>query len=230
MKNLNLLVLVASITFVFSSCSSNETILPEEQSLDLLKTYTIKRDASGAYSLDFDLNNGGKAEKVLNTETKTNQIYLYSSDDQSSSRVTQDLTIEGTQLKVGFVDTTSDKLPQIMITDDNPKLLSKNNNKKLNDYSITSNGDGTYSLDFNVKRNVKVDFVYNNELSVYEVHLEDGKSKSTSFTRVLENEDGKPLKVDFVNHNRNSNKGEESLAYSIIRKPKVTVGEGSISL
>lgn len=221
MKNLNLLVLAAIIAFVFTSCSSNETMLPEEQSLDLLKSYTIKRDATGAYSLDFDLNDGGKAEKVIDTETKTNQIYLYSSNDQSSTRVTQNLTIEGTQLKVGFVDTTSDKLPQITITDDNPDLLSKSNKEKLNDYSITSNGDGTYGLDFSVKSGVKVDFVYNNDLSTYEIHLENGKSSGKDFSRVLEKEDGKPLKFDFVNHIVNTKaKGSELAVAYVVRKPR----------
>ena len=76
MKNFNLFALLASLTLVFSSCSTNETLLPEEQSIDLLKTYTVKRDANGAYSLDYDLNGNAKTETIVDESTSTNNIYL----------------------------------------------------------------------------------------------------------------------------------------------------------
>ncbi|QNM85676.1 hypothetical protein H9W90_00700 [Polaribacter pectinis] len=214
MKTFNLFALVASITLVFSSCSTNENLLPEEQSVDLLKSYSIKRDANGAYSLDYNLNGNAKTEKVV--DNNINQFYLYSSDSQTSRRATQDLVIDGTELKVGFVDTSSDKLPQITITDDN-LALAKNSNKKLKEYSITSNQDGTYNLDFSVNNKVRVDFVYNEEINTYEIHLEEGKSNETSFSRVLEKADGQPLKFDFVNHLDNT---EAKGLLSLIRKPQ----------
>lgn len=215
MKTFNLFALVASITLVFSSCSTNENLLPEEQSVDLLKSYSIKRDANGAYSLDYNLNGNAKTEKVV--DNNINQFYLYSSESQTSRRATQDLVIDGTELKVGFVDTSSDKLPQITITDDN-LALAKNSNKKLKEYSITSNQDGTYNLDFSVNNKVRVDFVYNEEINTYEIHLEEGKSNETSFSRVLEKADGQPLKFDFVNHLDNTEAKSESTI--IRRKPR----------
>lgn len=218
MKNFNLFALLVSFSLVLTSCSSNENLLPEEQSLDLLKTYTVKRDANGAYSLDYHLNGNAKTESIVDESTNTNNIYLYSSDSQSSRKVTQDLTIDGTQLKVGFVDTNTDKSPNITITDDNFTLFKKNDNVKLKDYSISSNLDGTYTLDFTVKNKVRVDFVYNEEAKIYEVHLEDGKTSETNFSRVLEKEDGQPLKFDFVNHINNVNARSEFA--SIIRKPQ----------
>jgi len=220
MKNFNLFALVASLTLVFSSCSTNETLLPEEQSVDLLKTYTIKRDATGAYSIDYDLNSDATSESVLDDSTNTKNIYLYSSDNQSSRKVTQDLTINGTQLKVGFVDTNTDKSHNITISDDNLTIARKTDNKKLKDYSISSNLDGTYTLDFTVNNKVSVDFVYNDELEVYEIHLEDGKTGDTNFSRVLEKEAGEPLKFDFVNHITNLQAKGESAILSLIRKPQ----------
>ena len=227
MKNFNLFALLASLTLVFSSCSTNETLLPEEQSIDLLKTYTVKRDANGAYSLDYDLNGNAKTETIVDESTNTNNIYLYSSDSEVSRRSSQELVIDGDKLTVGFVDTNSDnKQPKITITDDNIKL-AKNSNDKLSDYSISSNEDGTYTLDFTVNSKVKVDFVYNEDIETYEIHLEDGKTGSTSFSRVLEKEDGKPLKFDFVNHIKTANSNAKRAKYMSVarveRKPRGSI-------
>lgn len=225
MKNLNLLVLVSAITLVFTSCSTNETILPEEQSVDLLKTYTIKRDATGAYSIDFELNDGAEVDKVYNTETSTNQYHLFSSENTLSKRVNQNLNIDGDQLKVGFIDRNSNNLPNITLTDDDIRLAKKNDSDKLKEYSVASNSDGTFTLDFNVANNVKVDFVYNEDIDTYEVHLEDGKSTTKEYSRVLEKENGKSLKLDFVNHSSNT-QGRGTLASIIRRKPKVIIDNG----
>ncbi|MEE9407115.1 MAG: hypothetical protein V3V28_03460 [Polaribacter sp.] len=218
MKSINLFALVASITLVFSSCSTNENLLPEEQAVDLLKSYTIERDASGAYSIEYNLNGNANTETVVDSNTNTNHFYLYSSDSQTSRRATRDLVIDGTELKVGFVDTSSEKLPQITITDDNFSLKG-NSNKKLRDYSITSNQDGTYNLDFSINDKVRVDFVYNENIKTYEIHLEEGKSSETNFSRVLEKTDGQPLKFDFVNHLENTQARGE-VASVIRRKPR----------
>ena len=218
MKNLNLFALLASFTLLLSSCSTNETLVSEEQSLDLLETYTINRDADGAYSLDYSFNGSAETESVIDNNTNTNNIYLYSSDNQSSSKVTQDLTINGTQLTVGFVDTNSDKSHNITIKDDNISLAKSNNNNKLNDYSISSNLNGTYTLDFSVNNKVRVDFVFNEEIDTYEIHLEEGKTSGVNFSRILEKEEGKALKFDFVNHVESTLAKGETI--SLIRKPQ----------
>jgi hypothetical protein len=221
MKNFNLFALLASFTLLLSSCSTNETLAPEEQSLDLLKTYTINRDANGAYSLDYSLNGNAETENVIDNNTNTNNIYLYSSDNQTSNKVTQDLTINGTQLTVGFVDTSSDTSHNITIKDDNISLAKSNNSSKLNDYSISSNLDGTYTLEFSVNNKVRVDFVFNEENDTYEIHLEEGKTSELNFSRVLEKEDGKALKFDFVNHKGDTHAKSE--VASVIRKPAVII-------
>jgi len=228
MKNFSLLAVVASLTLVFSSCTSNESTLPEEQSLELLKSYKIKRDASGAYSVDFDLNENTSIDNIIDLTTNTNNFYLYASGNKMSRKLTQDLVIDGEQLKVGFVDANSGNSPKITIKDDNITLAKNTSGTKLNDWSITSNEDGTFTLDFKVKNKVSVDFVYNEDIKTYEIHLEDGKSSERDFSRVLEKEDGQPLKFDFVNHVKINNlaksdgllDGLNDLTISLVRKPQ----------
>ena len=225
MKRLNLFALLASFTLLLSSCSTNETLAIEEQSLDLLKTYTINRDADGAYSLDYSLNGNAETENVIDNNTNTNNIYLYSSSSQSSRKVTQDLVIEGTQITVGFVDTNSNNLPEITIIDDNVTTFSKSSETKmLNAYSISSNEDGTYTLDFSVNDKVRVDFVFNEEIDTYEIHLEEGKTGELNFSRVLEKEEGKALRFDFVNHIAN-NTTAKSESTTITKLPRVIVDQ-----
>jgi len=217
MKNFNLFALIASFTLVLSSCSTNDTLEVEEQSLDLLKTFSINRDADGAYSLDYNLNGNAETESVI--DKNTNNIYLYSSNNESNRKVTQDLVIEGTQVTVGFVDTNSNKSPEITIIDDNVTTFSKSSdNEMLKEYSISSNEDGTYTLDFSVNNKVRVDFVYNEDIDTYEIHLEEGKTVGSNFSRVLEKEEGKALKFDFVNHIANTQAKSETK--SLIRKPQ----------
>ena len=80
---------------------------------------------------------------------------------------------------------------------------------KLDKYSISKNKEGTFILDFSVKNNVRVDFVFNEESKIYEIHLEQGKSTETVFSRVLEKVDGQALKFDFINHNNTFKTGDD---------------------
>ena len=208
MKNINLFALLATFTFIFSSCSTNEVLSPEEQSLDLLKTYTIQRDVNKAYSLVYDLYDDTQTEVVVDKLTNTNSIYLYASDKESSRKVTQNLMINENQFTVGFIDTNTDNKTQITITDDDLSLRKKSETRKLDSYSISANQNGVYTLDFSVSPGVRVDFVFNEELKTYEIHLEEGKSSEREYSRVLEKVDGQALKFDFVNHNETTLQGK----------------------
>ena len=220
MKKLNLFALLASFALLLSSCSTNETLDSQEESIDLLKSYSINRDANGAYSLDYNLNDDADTESVIDSDI--NNIYLYASSNQSSRKVTQDLVIEGTQVTVGFVDTNSDNSPEITIIDDNITTLSKKSETKmLHEYSVSSNGDGTYTLDFTVNDKVRVDFVFNEEIDTYEIHLEEGKTGELNFSRVLVKEEGKALRFDFVNHIINTQAKSESFYKE--SKPRVII-------
>ncbi|MGB0880011.1 MAG: hypothetical protein ACPGTO_05545 [Polaribacter sp.] len=226
MKTINSLIsLTTIILLTLSSCATDENLLVEEQSsLDLLKSYTIKKDATGTYYLDYDLANNVKVDNVKNVTTNSNQFYLYSSGNESNRRINKMLFIEDGQLNIDFVDTNSDKQPKITIIDDGT-VLGENvdaNNEMLAEYSITSNENGTYNLDFKVKNKVEVDFVYNKESDIYEIHLEKGNGVESNYSKVLEKNANKPLKFDFVNHSNNT----ESRANGPRRKPRGIIGNG----
>lgn len=222
MKTIKLGVIasILSLTTMLTSCSSETSVLSAEQpTADLLKSFRVKRDASGAYSLDFDLKSNAVVDKIFDEQTKTNQFYLYSSDRWSNRTVSESVSLSESRLKIGFIDTNTDRNPSITITDDNI-ALAKGNTEKLTSYEVMSNNEGTYQLDFTVMENVVVDFVYNDALEAYEIHLEEGKSNVTSYSRTFEKNDGQVLKIDFINHlNGYAGKGE----LSVERKPKIII-------
>ena len=226
MKITKLLSFALVSVFFLSSCSNNETLLPEQETKNSLKSYKVKRDASGAYSIDYDLVENVKSDKVKNNITNTNEFHLYESDQATSKKQTEELLIDGDKLSIGFVDTRTNKNSNIVIEDDNIELVQKNDedDAMLSTYSITSNEDGTYDLDFTVKNKVTVDFVYNEELSKYEIHLEKGKSAETTFSRNFTKLDGEVLKIDFVNH-LEAKKAKSYFSYSAgtIKKPKIII-------
>ncbi|MBU3010773.1 hypothetical protein KO506_05130 [Polaribacter vadi] len=222
MKKISLLVLIATVAFVFTSCSNEETTQVENQNVSLLKTFEVKRDATGAYSVNFDVSDNTKIDKFTDLSENKSEFHLTSSDLFTQKSVSEELLIDNNNLKVGFVDANTNGRKFISIIDDNITFLSKSDdNIKLSSYSVLANEDGSYDLAFSVKNNVEVSFVYNEEIATYEVHLEDGKSGDLDFTRTLEKEEGSPLKIDFVNHISNEN--AKSSSESQIRKPRILV-------
>ena len=223
MKKIKFLTLATIITLVFTSCSNEESLPSEDQNMNLSKTYKVKRDATGAYSV-YSTDNT-QIDRVLTEVDNTKLFFLSNGNSQSNKISSQEVLIDNNKLKVGFIDANTDDKKFITIEDDNITLQSKSNiNKKLADYGIEENEDGTYNLDFTVKKNVDVSFVYNEEINTYEVHLEEGASSTNSFSRTLESKDGKILKLDFVNHVKNKN--AKSSEVTLIRKPRVIVDNG----
>lgn len=219
MKTSKFLILITSLAFAFSSCSTEENLTVQDKSPQLLKSFKVKKDVSGKYYLDFDLNDGTKVDEVYDAASETNQIYLYSSNGVSERKVTKEFGINNSKLKIGFVDTNTDKKPSITILDDDI-AFAKNNSNMLSSYSIEKNDDGTYQLDFSVAKGVNVDFVYNEANETYEVHLQRGKSNGSDFSRNFIKEEDKALKIDFVNHSNNRAKSE---LYEAPRKPRVVI-------
>ncbi len=221
MKNFNFLSVLVSLTFIFYSCSTNETHLPEQESLDLLKSYTIQKDVSGKYLVDFILNDNVEIDNVKDLNTNSNEIYLYASNNESSRRVSQDLTFtDGSQIKVGFVDTNSDQKGTISIEDDNSSLR-RSGSDKLKGFSVSKESDGTYKLNYTLNDGFVQDVVFNEDEKEYEVHLDSGKSTETEFTIFLEKQLGQPLKICFINNKSNSNTSSKSS--SSYRRPKTPV-------
>jgi hypothetical protein len=150
---------------------------------------------------------------------------LYSSDNSTEKNISQKLPIDYEQLKIGFVDTQSDNTPRITIIDDIKFARKSNDQIKLDSYSVISNEDGTYNLDFTVKENTDVDFVYNEETNTYEVHLKEGKGGNINFSQSLDREKGERLKIDFLNYS-SKNESAKTEDPKPIRKPIIIIDDG----
>jgi hypothetical protein len=131
------------------------------------------------------------------------------------------------KLSISFVEASSYMKSNITIVDDvasNEKTTAKKT-KMLSEYSVSKTGSGTFTLDFKVKDKVSVDFVYNEILGVYEIHLEKGKSNGTEFSRNFEKLKNEILRIDFVNHIKTySAKGQGSKSVVVSeRKPRIII-------
>jgi hypothetical protein len=226
MKTIKLLTLTILSTFVLTSCSSNENLPSETSNAKLLKSYKVKRNISGAYSIEYDLEKNTTSEKVINYETKTNEFHFYESDFTESKKMFEELFMDTKKLSINFINTSSNEKSNIIIEDDlRPSEKNIDNNTMLSEYSVSKEGMSTYTLDFKVKNNVSVDFVYNEVLRIHEIHLEKGKSNDTNFSRNFEKMNNEILRIDFVNHIKTYGaKGQESEGVVVSRrKPRVII-------
>ncbi|MBA6156340.1 hypothetical protein H3Z83_07415 [Tenacibaculum sp. S7007] len=219
MKKLAPYFLVFSI--IFTSCSSNENEVLEDTQEKLLQSYTLKRDANGAYSIDFNTTNNTDVTAIKNTDN-SNEIILSEVNHKTAVKHSNDFNIENDYLKIGFLEANQGKRTKISIEDENP-TFAKGVTEFLNSYSITKNTDGTFQLKFKVNDNVNTDFVYNEDIETYEVHLSTGDSKQKDFSRTINLSSDDLLKIDFVNHKYSGKSTEETAE----RKPKLEIGNGN---
>lgn len=161
---------------LLNSCASEETLIVESSKGELLKTYEVKRDIDGEYYLDFTTTSFTKVIRTDNINTDSSEFHLYQSDIEVASKVSKDINLIDSKLQVAFFDTQNNDNPSITIIDDNI-VLGKGKNSMLKNYAIKNTSGNTYRLKFRVAKNVKVDFVYNEELETYDIHLEAGESK-----------------------------------------------------
>jgi hypothetical protein len=112
----------------------------------------------------------------------------------------EDLNLSENKLSVGFFDDMLDKSTKFTIEDEDISFAKGSTNKYLKTYSLTSKGDGTIQLDFEVNDNVSTTVTYNSLLGVYEVHLTKGASDVQVFSKAIDIPLTKILKIDFVNH------------------------------
>ncbi|MGG6231705.1 hypothetical protein [Tenacibaculum sp. SDUM215027] len=215
MKKFTPYFLVLSLSVIFASCSSNEAEVIENNPENLLQSYTLKRDATGAYSIDFNTTDNTDVTTLTNVDN-SKEIVLAETPQKTATKHSNDFSIENDHLKIGFLEANKGKRTNIYVEDENI-TFAKGITEFLNSYSITANGDGTYQLDFTVNDNVNTDFVYNENLDVYEIHLSAGESLKKTFSRHFEMNSDKMLKLDFVNH-KYSGRTEEETAE---RKPRI---------
>lgn len=221
--------LVAS-TLILTSCSSNQTEAPSAPQQKLLESYSLKRDANGAYSIDLKTTNYTDVTSLKNSEN-TNEIILSEASNKTAKKYSNNFLIENEQLVIGFLDANKGNRKKITIEDQNSNLSKRNITEFLNSYSVTENNDGTYLLSFKVNNNVATTFTYNQEIATYEVHLSEGNTTQKNFSETIAlSPNENTLRIDFVNHKYSTiNKGITSSrkamgAYG--RKPRLIIETG----
>ena len=220
MKKINLLGLLVVLSLAFTACSE-DSVIAEQQKESLVKKVEVKKDYNGDYYLDFTTKADAKVDRTFDQTTNSNQFFVSSSSVKSNRVFSEGLILKDSELKIGFVDmSSSNGGKSITLIDDNI-ALAKGNDRGLTSYNITSQEDGLITLDFTVSNGISVDFSYNEEIDTYEIHLNNGKTSNTSFSRNFEKEDGKVLRIDFVNHYKNQSSKSETLEAE--RKPRVVI-------
>ena len=163
MKKFSLITLLL-ITVGFSSCTQEDsTFLEEPTAQVLLKSFTLNKSTSGDYSLDYQLNNGAASDNVLDAKTNTSNIYLYSSENVSKSIKNEGIALKDGELRISFNDTEKHKKHSITVLDEEIKASRSEDDTDLgylNSYSVTTNNDGTFTLDFKVNEWVVVDYIF----------------------------------------------------------------------
>ena len=222
------LVAISLLAFLaFSSCSSDELLSPEETSEELFKTYQLKRDINGAYSLDINVEDNVSIDKVKNSTNNTNEFHLSSSNSKvaQKSYYGSDLWFDNDNFRIEYITENSNKTPSISVMDDNIRYNKKGDDELLKEYSITKNEEGSYDLEFRVKNNTGVDFVQDSETNIYEIHLDPNVTSdgNNTYSRTFEITEGDLLQIHFVNHTGGSAKGEANVTE---RRPVIIIDEG----
>lgn len=200
MKKLCVGFLAVVLAFSFTSCSTNETDLEIPQE-NLLKKAQLKRDASGAYSVEYVVADNTVSNLRIGITSLSNEFHLSKVGYDTKDQYREDLTLNDNKLRIGFFDTESGKTTKFTIEDENITFAKGMNNESfLKTYGLSINPDGTIQLDFELNKNVVTEFVYNEELEIYEVHLSKGVSVGSVFSRTIAMPDKGILKIDFVNH------------------------------
>jgi len=209
MKKLSVGFLAVALTLGFASCSTIETgiEIPQES---LLKSYQLKRDASGAYSIDFDVADKTISDSHKDLNSLTNEFHLSKVGYDTKDQHRKEFTLDNNTLSIGFIDSETGKQTKLTIEDENITFAKGNSTNFLKTYELATNTDGTIQLDFEVNNDVATEFKYNEDLATYEVHLSKGTGVNRVFSRSLSIPDTGILKLDFVNH-KLLGKGSSSL-------------------
>ncbi|WKD86024.1 hypothetical protein KCTC32516_01375 [Polaribacter huanghezhanensis] len=200
MKKLSVGILAIVLAFSFASCSTNETGLETPQA-PLLKQVQLKRDASGAYSVDYVVASNTLPDVHKNMNSLMNEVHLNKVSQDTKDQYRNDFMLDNNTLRIGFFDNETGKQMKFSIEDENITFAKGSTTKFLKEYKLSTNKDGSIQLDFEVNNNIKTEFVFNKDSATYEVHLSKGTSSDSKFSRTLTVPDTGVLKLDFVNHN-----------------------------
>ena len=199
MKKLCVGFIAVVLAFSFTSCSTNETDLeiPQES---LLKSYKLKKDASGLYSIDYNVADKTVSDTRIGLNSLSNEFHLSKVGHETKDQYNEDLSLNNDKLNISFLDNETGKSVNLTVVDENITLAKGKSTRFLKSYGVTNNTDNSYQIDFEVNDNVATSFVYNENLARYEIHLAKGESTETTFSRVMELSDIGRLEIVFVNH------------------------------
>ena len=221
MKKLSVGFLAIVLAFSFTSCMTTESDFVKPNS-PLLEEVKLQRDVTGAYSVNYVVADNTLSEVRKNYNSLTNEVHLSKVNQDTKDQYRNDFTLENNKLRIGFFDNETGKSMSISVEDENITLAKGKSTKFLKEYSMSTNDDGTIQLDFEVNNNVNTEFLYNEDLGVYEVHLSKGTSSNNKFSRSLNVPENGTLKLDFVNHKFLLKKGL-GLVESVIKKPIIII-------
>ncbi|TCP28454.1 hypothetical protein EV195_101632 [Tenacibaculum skagerrakense] len=210
------------LSILISACSTEEN-MPENNDQPLLKSYKLSKDANGRYAIDVDLVEGAYTETYKDETTNTNTIYAYQGEAGNRSKSSSNtLTLDNNKISVDVYENNVQK-NTIWVEDENITLAKGQISPDfLEEYSLEYLGGGEYVLDFKVRSGVMVNFEYNADENIYEVHLKEGTSNGLKFTKLYNKSPNLPLRIDFVNYIliNSQARSTETLEYAMTRVPR----------
>ena len=217
------------LSILISACSTEEN-MPENNDQPLLKSYKLSKDANGRYAIDVDLVEGAYTETYKDETTNTNNIYAYQGEAGNRSKSSSNtLTLDNNKISVDVYENNVQK-NTIWVEDENITLAKGQISPDfLEEYSLEYLGGGEYVLDFKVRSGVMVNFEYNADENIYEVHLKEGASNGLKFTKLYNKSPNLPLRIDFVNYIKldvEMRTTDEAVAYETTRVPRYGTGGG----
>ena len=217
------------LSILISACSTEEN-MPENNDQPLLKSYKLSKDANGRYAIDVDLVEGAYTETYKDETTNTNNIYAYQGEAGNRSKSSSNtLTLDNNKISVDVYENNVQK-NTIWVEDENITLAKGQISPDfLEEYSLEYLGGGEYVLDFKVRNGVMVNFEYNADENIYEVHLKEGASNGLKFTKLYNKSPNLPLRIDFVNYIKldvEMRTTDEAVAYETTRVPRYGTGGG----
>jgi hypothetical protein len=199
MKKLSVGFLAVVLALSLGSCSTIETDFETPQE-PLLKKAQLKRDATGAYSVDYVVADKTESSVHKNLNSLTNEIHLSKVGYETKKQYNNNFNLDNDKLKIGFIDAETGRKINLTVEDENITLAKGKSTKFLKAYGLSSNNDGTIQLDFEVNNDVITNFVYNENKARYEIHLAKGEASDKVFSRTMNVPDTGKLEITFVNH------------------------------
>ena len=211
---------------LLSSCNQEDSIVGEEVSTPLFGKLQLKKDVSGAYSIDLETVNI-TSEVYENEYEKTVNIDLYPSHQANREKVSEDIfETNESEFSIYLNNKLDGKMSKISIFDQDIKFSKEESSDDyyLASYNFTDNGDETYTLDFSVVSGTEVDFSQDQDTGEYEIHLTPGNGSQSDFSATFNKEVDLPLVIGFKNYSSESrNNRTSATSPSSNDKPRVIV-------